>query len=55
MDDVPETFRMLTNVLEPAHGARDLFFESAITMIIPLSTPTPILLKPNYCSSHPSG
>ncbi len=41
MGDVPEMFRMLTNVLEPAHGARDPFFKSAISMIIPLSTPTP--------------
>ncbi len=46
MDDVPETFRMLTNVLEPAHGARDQFFESAISMIIPLSTPTPFTKTP---------
>jgi hypothetical protein len=28
MDDVPETFRMLTNVLEPAHGARDHFLKA---------------------------
>ena len=47
MDDVPETFRMLTNVLEPAHCARLQIPSSTLyRRTLSMSTPTPCFSSP---------